>query len=71
MELAGAEGAFLGVEVLDGVETDGVEADGRGVPVGGGFDDVDVLTGAPILEDERAVADERVGTGPAVAAGVG
>ena len=53
------------------MEADAVQADGGGIPVGGGFNHVDVLAGAPFLEVERTVADERSGAGPAVAALVG
>ena len=64
VKLAGAKGAFLGIEAIDWIEMDGVEADRRCVPIRAGFFDNDHLIALPGFEDERPVADKTTGTRP-------
>ena len=68
MELAGAEGALLGILALDGIEVDLLELDRIAVPVGGILDDADVLVGFPLGEGEVAIADHVAGARPRGAA---
>ena len=49
MELAGAEGALLGLDAVGGIEMYGVEADVGAIPVGGRFFDDNALVGRPLL----------------------
>ena len=68
VQLAGAEGALLGVLALDGVEENFVQSHGGGIPIGRALHAADVLVGLPLGEGERAVADEVAGAGPRGAA---
>ena len=68
VQLSRAESSFLGVDVLNGIETNAVEMNAGGVPVGCGFSDLDALAGAPFFERERTVADKGLGACPVVTA---
>jgi len=71
VRLAGAEGAFVDAGIGDGEEFDGFDAARGCGGVAGVLGDEDVLVGFPLGQDERTVADEGAGLGPAGAAGVG
>ena len=71
VELSGAKGALLGIDAVGRVEVDGVQADVRPVPVGGGFLDDDALLRGPLLQHKGTAGDEAAGAGPRRAAAVG
>ena len=64
VELTRAKHAFFARDVLGGIELDGFQFHGGGVPVMGIRHERDALVGQPFLQHERGVADEIPGAGP-------